>query len=244
MGRSALKFWRVSLVLLAIALCGCRSQSDPLPNFPRVMIWAWERPENLSFLNPRNVGVAFLARTITLSDGRLRSVPRMQPLRVPPGTALMAVVRVESGDAPLPDEHAVAREALRTLELPNIRALQIDFDARASERDWYASLLRDLHSGIRVPLTMTALTSWCRGDGWIRELPVADAVPMLFRMGPGEGWTGGDFDVPLCRSSAGVSTDELPAAALPRGRRMYFFHPRRWTAEAYQGMIGEARRRQ
>ncbi len=30
---------------------------------------------------------------------------------------------------------------------------------------------------------MTALASWCAGDDWLRDLPVDEAVPMLFRMG-------------------------------------------------------------
>ena len=37
-----------------------------------------------------------------------------------------------------------------------------------------------------MPLTITALASWCDGDDWIDGLPVADASPMLFRMGRGD----------------------------------------------------------
>lgn len=232
----------VSLAGLSAALCSCRP-ADPLPGFPRIILWAWERPEDLSFLNPKNAGVAFLARTVTVADGRLHAIPRLQPLRVPPTTYLIAVVRIEAGLPPLPPERAVAQDIAHVLTLPGIRALQIDFDARKSEREWYASLLRDLHSTLKLPLTITALTSWCESDGWIRNLPVADAVPMLFQMGPGERWRGGDFAIPLCRSSVGLSTAELPAA-IPRARRLYFFYPQRWNAAAYQGIIGEARRRQ
>ncbi|MCU1260402.1 MAG: hypothetical protein JWO80_3287 [Bryobacterales bacterium] len=206
------------------------------------MIWAWERPEDLTFINPKNVGVAFLAATIGMHDRRFRSVPRLQPLRFPPRTALMAVVRLESAGSGLPDQSVVIGEILRASRLSGVRALQVDFDARQSERAWYVSLLRELQAKLRIPLTMTALASWCEADDWIRDLPVAEAVPMLFRMGAGR-WDGGDFSVPLCRSSLGVSTDELPATT-PRGRRIYFFHPSHWTPEAYQGIIGEARRRQ
>ena len=39
---------------------------------------------------------------------------------------------------------------------------------------------------VSMPLSITALTSWCESDGWIAGLPVVEAVPMLFRMGPGE----------------------------------------------------------
>jgi hypothetical protein len=35
-----------------------------LPQLPRIMIWAGERPEKLDFINPRERGVDFLARTV------------------------------------------------------------------------------------------------------------------------------------------------------------------------------------
>lgn len=34
-------------------------QRDPLPEFPRVMLWAWERPEKLDFINSRETGWRF-----------------------------------------------------------------------------------------------------------------------------------------------------------------------------------------
>ena len=68
---------------------------------------------------------------------------------------------------------------------------------------------------VNPTLTITALESWCDRDHWIGGLPVADATPMLFRMGPGERIPE-DFAIGLCRSSLGVSTDEVPAR-VPRG---------------------------
>ncbi len=51
------------LMLSAFVARGYRwREHDPLPEFPRVMLWAWERPEKLDFINPRETGVAFLAR--------------------------------------------------------------------------------------------------------------------------------------------------------------------------------------
>jgi hypothetical protein len=64
---------------------------------------------------------------------------------------------------------------------------------------------------------------------------------MLFRMGPSERLPASDFSVPLCRSSVGVVTDELPAS-VPLGRRLFFFHTRAWTPEAYRAVMDQARR--
>jgi hypothetical protein len=92
-----------------------------------------------------------------------------------------------------------------------------------------------------VPLSITALASWCEGDTWIRSLPVDDAVPMLFRMGAGERWDGREFRPAACRSSVGVSTDE-PREMLPRGRRVFAFSPHSWTESAYRDAVALERR--
>ncbi len=207
------------------------------------MLWAWERPEDLRFVKPGVAGIAFLARTVWLDGESVSGRPRLQPLRFTPGTPLLAVVRLESAGHGLPPRAAVIREIQQTANIPNVRALQIDFDARESERAWYAALLREVRGALpaALPLTITALESWCEQDGWIRDLPVADATPMLFRMGPGERVPDRDFDIPLCRSSVGVATEELPAR-VPRGRRLYFFYPRAGNQQAYEAVVAQAGR--
>jgi hypothetical protein len=62
--------------------------------WPRLIVWAWERPEDLRGLD-RAIGVAFLARTITIAGAQFRVHPRRQPLRVSPDAALVAVTRIE-----------------------------------------------------------------------------------------------------------------------------------------------------
>jgi hypothetical protein len=127
--------------------------------------------------------------------------------------------------------------------LDGIRGLEIDFDAKESERRWYEGLLSELRKVLPVstPLTITALASWCERDDWIRHLPVADACPMLFRMGNGIHFETGDFDAPVCKGSIGVSMDELPVK-VPRGRRIFFFYPGKWTRSAYEAALAQARR--
>jgi hypothetical protein len=190
------------------------------------------------FLDPHVAGVAFLARTVGWRNGRVESRPRYQPIEAPSGTAMVAVVRLESWSTPLPDAGAIAEEVLKLADLPRIQAIQIDFDARRSEREWYANLLRRVRNRLPPPvaLTITALASWCFGDPWITGLPVADSVPMLFRMGAGEPREVREFSAGVCRSSLGVSTDE-PLYIAPRGRRLWIFHPKPWTRESYDGAM-------
>jgi hypothetical protein len=163
-------------------------------------------------------------------------VPRRQSVLVPEQTYAAAVARIES-DAAFADSAALRRETaeaiLRTAKLPGVRGVQVDFDASASQREFYAGVLREVRARLPqgVGLTMTALVSWCaKPVGWMHELPVDAAVPMYFRLGEHVGrW---EIREPLCEGSAGVSTDEGMAAPDLRGtHQVYVFAPKPWTAE-------------
>ena len=224
------------------------------PVLPGVILWAWERPENLDFIDPREAAVAFLAQSVELSGEQIKSHPRMQPLRVPPATTLIAVVRLSTDrlNRPSLSEQQVAAvisELLRVSRLPGVHGLQIDFDATVSERPFYRSLLVGLRPQLpdTISLSITALASWCLADTWIKDLPVDDAIPMLFRLGTDREAVlralkeGRDFSLPRCRQSVGISVDE-PFPTVPPGRRVYVFNPQSWTKERYQSVREELKR--
>jgi len=222
---------------------------DPLADFPRVFLWAWERPENLEYLDPRQAGVAVLAMTLTLEDVRVTARPRMQPIRLPEGICAIAVIRIETGSSVLHDR--IRRETIRhildTAAATGAAGIQIDFDAVASERPFYRNLLAELRPQLPpgMKLSITALTSWCLYDDWISGLPVDEAVPMLFRMGAGDAAArrllrSGDFRAARSRFSIGVSLDELPPR-VPGGRRIYIFNPKSWTRESVNDALRVAR---
>src|SRR5436190_5223052 len=79
---------------------GCRTPRNVDSRLDREMpakiVWAWERPEDLRFLDPGRFGVAFLAQTIFLENDRVIPKPRRQPLEMPPGTYVIAVTRIET----------------------------------------------------------------------------------------------------------------------------------------------------
>ncbi len=242
--RRALRTLGLALLLPALATC----YEAEVPDGPRVWLWAWERPERLDFIDPARVGVAYLATTLHLSaSGDIRSRLRVQPLRVPPGTHLTAVMRIEvERHAPLDAERRtelVRRIAWLTKDQGS-RSVQLDFDARASERPFYRALLHDVRATLPpgTRLAMTALASWCLYDDWLEGLPVDEVVPMVFRMGTDqrpvrEGLEErGDFPSPRCRQSVGFVTDE-PVPALPTGRRVYWFNPRSWSARDVEHLM-------
>ncbi len=241
----------VTLAALVISLSARRAQSVDTSVLPKLVLWAWERPEDLEFLDSSQVGVAYLAGTLHLTADEVVAAPRLQPLRVTEGTRMIAVIRVEPDTNRQPLLSAQQREQsvaaiIRLADRPAVQAVQIDFDARLSQRAFYTELLRELRR--RLPrgqwLSITALASWCLDDNWIAGLPINEAVPMLFRMGRDASEvrrrlrTGGDFNEHACRVSLGVSTDE-PLPRLPRGRRVYIFHPKPWTTTAAAAIMRE-----
>jgi hypothetical protein len=235
--------------LLLVALCSfrpklrSRNRMDE-SNFPRTVLWAWERPEDLRSLDSHRFAVAFLAQTLVLKGDEVVLNPRRQPLQVGPDTSLIAVTRIESqkttGQRSILSEakrQRVAALILNTLALKNVSGVQVDFDAVKSEREFYQSLLKDLRQQLPddVALSMTALASFCIGDRWLTDLPVDEAIPMIFRMGTDDQpikrllADGNDFREPLCRKSYGVSLDEPIRVNFETARRRYVFNPHSWT---------------
>jgi hypothetical protein len=91
---------------------------------PSLVLWAWERPEDLRFLDPTRAGVAFLAGTVRLGPKGMSYRPRLQLLQVARETRLVAVVRIETAvGAALDHETAttVAGEIARAGRLPGRR---------------------------------------------------------------------------------------------------------------------------
>jgi len=242
---------------LAHALLNGSTSSSRASQLPATIVWAWERPERLEFIDPEKVGIAFLAKTIYLRSDQVITRPRLQPLSLPPAARVIAVARIESEGSP---DHlrgpalsaAQITETASTISqlgsLPNVVMVQVDFDATTNQRAFYRELLTQLRAKLppSTALSITALASWCKGDNWLEDLPVDEAVPMLFRMGIERkqflsGLASGEvFTSKPCRSSAGVSTDE-PLTELPHVQRLYVFNPRVWspdtlskTMEAYE----------
>lgn len=222
----------------------------PAESAPTVVLWAWERPENLKFIDPQKTAVAYLAKTITLREGEISVKPRLQPLQLPDGTRVIGVVRIETdrSRAPSLSSSQLERTAHEISSLTGVSAVQIDFDATVSEREFYRQLLHSVRRELSpsVGLSITALASWCAGDPWIADLPVDEAVPMLFRLGVERRQfqrrleSGTPFEDSICRNAAGVSTDE-PLTG-PNVQRLYVFNPEPWTKESFDRVMEAYRR--
>jgi hypothetical protein len=225
----------------------CRQKTEFHPTLntemPGKILWAWERPEDLRFLDTNKFGVAFLAQTVLLKNDEVILRPRRQSLQIAPNTYLIAVTRIEtdkqSANKPaLSDDQKekVISSIKKTLELPNVKAVQIDFDAIVSERNFYRNVVNELKNQLpkKTPLTITALASWCVGDAWFSDFPIDEAVPMAFEMGADDKGIrdfligGNDWREQLCRASYGIAVDEPLKVNFKPNRRFFYFKSRAW----------------
>lgn len=232
---------RAAALALSLALVPATTRADPPPS---VMLWAWERPEDLRFL-PANVGVAYLAATVDLTPSGARVSRRHQPLRTRDDAWRVAVVHVQAfpRTAPMTDAaRAVLRDAVvRASHEAGVRGVQIDWDAPVSQREAYRTLWREVNTEL-APGTwrsMTALASWCVGDRWLDDgAPAVDeVVPMVFTMGRDGSEilrrlrALGAMPSARCRTSVGWAQGE-PTVHLRGVERVWVYNPRRWEESA------------
>lgn len=241
----------LSLILLAasiLVICEATNPVSPFshsaerqPQHPLIYLWAWERPEDLSFIDPSKIGVAYLAGTYFLDQDEVRFRGRHQPLKAPEGTRLVSVFRIETGSSAQLNRAQVDWVVNHVIQTTRgAERIQIDFDATRSERTFYLDLLIALRQKLepRKTLHITALASWCMEDRWLHGLPIDGAVPMLFQMGVNQQsvntWLSKHEDLaPECDSAIGLSLDE-PIEISLKGRVLYLFSPTPWKAENVQ----------
>ena len=81
------KFIISIIFFVLIVSLSCRRQNQVNPNLsnemPPKILWAWERPEDLMFLETDKFGVAFLSQTLILQNDKVVFRPRRQPLEIP-----------------------------------------------------------------------------------------------------------------------------------------------------------------
>src|ERR1043165_229447 len=137
--------WKLKVVSLMLAvlplaaIISCRNKAETRNRFdeiqfPNQILWAWERPEELEFLDSQQFAVAFLAQTLVLKNDDVEYKPRRQPLKVKPDTRLIAVTRIESQKTTaLPaalnatQKQKLIDLILKTAPLRNVSAIQTDF---------------------------------------------------------------------------------------------------------------------
>lgn len=191
---------------------------------------------------------------IQLDGATLTERPRAKSLPPAGARSVIPVVHVEQAarhtPGPLNDaqRQAIARRVLSVAASSTSGWVQLDFEARPSQRDSYHALLRDIRAALpaSTKLSVTALAWQCRSAAWMQPLAADEVVPMFFQLGrDSDAWlaqarSGGAELHPRCRQAAGFSPLLTPPDQLPASwQRRYWFNLQRgrataWPADALQ----------
>lgn len=223
------------MIRLAILLAAARTLVAAEP--PGTMLWVWESPTDLrNAAIAKPWGVAFLLGELHL-DGKATTIrPRAQPLRIPPGTYRMGVIRLHQVTDPsvLPK---LIQPISAIADQTRVDAIQLDYDAPAPAVPHYRRLVAGLRSARpRMFLSITALLSHCPEPSWLADAPVDETVVMFFRLGDSRAANrlinADTWRRPACLRSAGFSVDEPRPILTPDvpWKRIYLFPGREgWT---------------
>jgi hypothetical protein len=247
----------VTLQVLPLAAESFDSKQSASLKLPQKVLWAWKRPEDLSQIDPNKYGVAYLACHVFLEGENVKWQSRNQPLKLPPYAVVVPTVRI---DIVRRDKPALSQQQIEKLlrliqkaaSVPNAAQVQIDFDALESERRFYRSLLEQLRKKLpaSMPISITALASWCLFDNWIKDLPIDESVPMMFSLGPDRDKvlryfrSHRDFIDERARRSLGLSLEDTTVneLMLPITQkrkipvRVYVFTKTAWTEKKLQAV--------
>lgn len=210
----------------------------------QIYLYAWERPENLSFLNAKsNTAVVFYAGDIVIKNGNAINNLRRNRLTIPDGIKKIPLVRIDSFESPnvlLDNIDPVSNFVIKICS--GFADCQIDFEARTSEYEFYSDLLSKIKNALPDNnISITALASWCSGN-LLDDFSVQNAIPMLYRMGKDakvikDGTVGKWFlSNSKCGGNIALSVDELDfnPRRYMRGRSVYLFNPEPWTSDSYK----------
>ncbi|HEY9786959.1 MAG TPA: hypothetical protein V6D17_16325 [Candidatus Obscuribacterales bacterium] len=225
------------------------------PKIANKVLWAWRRPENLTSIDKREFAVAYLACHAFVVGAKVNVQWRDQPLRIPAGTVVIPTVRIDvlRNKKPVLAEdqlNTLAHVISRAAKVPQAGMVQIDFDALQSERPFYRQLIKRIRNDLPpdMPISITALASWCLFDNWMKDLPVEETVPMMFSLGKDREKilryfrAGKDFLDERSRRTLGLSLDdtEINDVMIPLARarkmpvRIYIFTRTAWTGKKIQ----------
>ena len=206
--------------------------------------WLWDEALLPAWSTPE---AAVLQRHILLSGDNALTRPRQRWPAMPASTRVTPVVHVEVStvNPPIGIESRrpmIVRAMLEAAGASTSGWVQLDMEAKPSQREFYRSLVRELRERLpsQVKLSVTALAWWCRSPAWLDNLAADEVVPMFFRMGRDKAALRTIIEQSpatlhaSCRAgSAGFSPQEPFAPQVhERYRKTYWFDRHAWKRDA------------
>jgi len=227
-----------SRLLLAALLLWPRP-ADPLPGSPMFSYGPGSVPRTWNSSTPRHRRRLPGPHRVS-SRRRCVRTPRLNPLRYPPGTTLMAVVRVEPRDSTLPPSKPLPPPSPRPPRSPACARCR-SISMHPLPALFYRALLADLRARIRQfdAALHDALTSWCESDTWMAACPWRKRCRCCSAWAPASA-RGARFGR---RSAAPAPASHWMNlyASRPRPPVSTIFNPRPWTAATYRAALREVR---
>lgn len=218
---------------------------------PKLTIWTFDYPQDLTFLkNESSTQIAYLAGLARIVEGRVYFRRNKKTLKIPTQMSKFPVIRVETaGKINNEAIDPLVKVFLDEVKRSGAKKLQVDFDAREDERQFYASFLQKLKENLTVAsladvkISITALASWSLEPDFLPSV-VDERVLMLFSMGKDEdkvlaalsnkiaGQSGGDA---LCLGIGTFegSVNEKIGRLFPKCRNWYVFNAHSWSEASY-----------
>src|SRR5215813_15322447 len=169
--RRCVAFAPLLLLVLLVSDQNISARSRMPVDMPSLVLWAWDRDDDLSFIDHRDTAVAYLAATVILRGETVFLTPRHHPLAPPTGTRLIAVVHVEVDRHAPPvvsdaQAHAFAATLAALRETRPGEFLQIDFEATSSQRAFFVKAVAALRERLpEATLSATAFPGACTNGG-------------------------------------------------------------------------------
>lgn len=219
------------------------------------MLWAWQAPQDLRGLDATKIGVAAYIGTVTITGTTVTVQANQTRMIIPHNIYRMAVIHISVSPfmKPALDQTVINKISNAILLLyrnTNMPALQLDFSAKNSQRDFYAQVIRKVHQQInpQTYFSITALASWCVGDRWIgqQHLPIDLVVPMYFSLAqtPQQKLqfiqafpTRIQALAPECRNAIGIAIFESWQIPLHAQVPIFVFTRGSWTPEKIQTIL-------
>lgn len=224
------------LTIIGIAVLAALTQ--PAAAGERIA-WLWDGAQPPAWSQAH---AARLDRHILLSGDAIRSRAGQHRL-LEAGTRITPVLHVEVSTLNPPSRLEASRATivdamLRAAARSTSGWVQLDMEAKPSQRAFYRSLVREVRAALppAIALSVTALGWWCRSPAWLDDLAADEVVPMFFRMGK-DGAALRELVEhapqslhPRCRNaSAGFSPQEpFSEQATERYQRSYWFDYHAW----------------
>lgn len=214
----------------------------------KIYLYAWEAPQDFSFLTAddyyiENIGVAYLAGEVNSKNGELIFSDRRNPLAIPEGVEVIAVVRINPFNNL--EKLVENKEEIALFIIDHCSRAdhcQIDMDTKPSEYDHYGEIIEMINNELGEKVSITALASWCKKDSWIDYLEISYAVPMLYRMGERSEILKIE-NIPLkndfCKENVALSTDEFDFDfhEYTADKTVFVFNPNTWTEEKLNNIM-------